>query len=771
MRRVEPEEASAAGPSTAAPEAGYEHVTDLSHGVGHGPGVISLSDNLEVVCGPLLNYKSMDNMGSGESPIWHGSVLIVTKAGQQQPFLKLRPLGPVARGPPGSNLDGDLGLPEESTVEGVKIYADPNKAFWRFELSVPLEHYEAQWEYKIPRFHYYDDKKKAASAWNFIVPSSRDSMRMMFHSCNGFSIGTDLNVWQGPLLWKDVLRRHERRPFHVMIGGGDQIYNDQIRIDGPLKDWTAISNPHKRRTHPFPNKMRQECDDYYFDSYMKWYATEPFAAAAAQIPQINIWDDHDIIDGFGSYTDHFMKCSVFRGIGGVAFKYYLMFQHHRAPPMSTYTTDCPETMKAVHGTSGQDPRQLEHTYVLQEPSEEPSYIMGGEPGPYVEERSRSMYMRMGRRIAFAGVDARVERTRHQVNYPATYEAIFNRLEKELTAANGEIKHLVLLLGVPIAYPRLAWLENILTSPLMGPIKLLNKRFGLGGEFFNNFDGSADLVDDLDDHYTARHHKKERKELMQNLQNLAKKYSLRVTILGGDVHLAALGRFYSKPKLNIPVENDPRYITNVISSAITNKPPPVPVANLLARRNKIHHLDRDTDETLMKLFDRQPGGHEKGASYNHVTMPSRNYACITETESSSTSGNGAIPAGDDDPSAFQLPKDGHEPLHRGEVDAGTTCAAADGISGVSGAAGGLDVAIRVEIDPTDSEAKTEGYGFSSMQPTPFSVFCKRRLTVVFCLVPPLTVPPGEDADQSSRHRWRFTHHGSSRLSTATSTTTA
>ena len=30
----------------------------------------------------------------------------------------------------------------------------------------------------------------------------------------------------------------------------------------------------------------------------------------------------DIIDGFGSYTDRFMKCAVFRGIGGIAYKYY-----------------------------------------------------------------------------------------------------------------------------------------------------------------------------------------------------------------------------------------------------------------------------------------------------------------------------------------------------------------------------------------------------------------------------------------------------------------
>lgn len=45
-----------------------------------------------------------------------------------------------------------------------------------------------------------------------------------------------------------------------------------------------------------------------------------------------------IIDGFGSYVDDFMKCDVFRGIGGTAHKYYMLFQHHLPPPPSTYTT-------------------------------------------------------------------------------------------------------------------------------------------------------------------------------------------------------------------------------------------------------------------------------------------------------------------------------------------------------------------------------------------------------------------------------------------------
>lgn len=384
--------------------------------------------------------------------------------------------------------------------------------------------------------------------------------------------------------------------------------------------------------------------------------------------------------------------------------------------------------------------------------QDPSFILGKTPGPYVEEVSRSLYCRLGANIAFVGLDARTERTRHQVNYEETYEVVFNRLKSELGAKHGKIKHLIVLLGVPIAYPRLVWLENIFSSPLMGPIRLLNKRFGVGGGFFNNFDGGVDLLDDLDDHYTARTHKPERKELILRLQKLALEHSVRVTILGGDVHLAATGRFYSKPKLNIAPENDHRYMANVISSAITNKPPPSAVANLLSRRNRIHHLDHETDETLMPLFDRDPNPRvSKTNTSNSVTMPSRNYAIISEnpiphppasisangvstssniandgithhelenqrpsSKASSFAGGGARPK--------TKPKDGHAPVTVGEEGAGSTHAVATGMD--QGAlAGGLDVSIRVEIDQHDREGLTVGYGFSSKSPAP--LLCLRR----------------------------------------------
>jgi hypothetical protein len=59
--------------------------------------------------------------------------------------------------------------------------------------------------------------------------------------------------------------------------------------------------------------------------------------------------------------------------------------------------------------------------------------------------------------------------------------------------------MTLITGIPIAYPRLVWLETILTSRIMTPIKLL-ARMGIFGGLVNNFDRGIEILDDLDDHW-------------------------------------------------------------------------------------------------------------------------------------------------------------------------------------------------------------------------------------------------------------------------------
>lgn len=45
------------------------------------------------------------------------------------------------------------------------------------------------------------------------------------------------------------------------LGGGDQIYNDGIRVGGPLREWTDIPIPKKRRNYPFNEDLRKKCDE------------------------------------------------------------------------------------------------------------------------------------------------------------------------------------------------------------------------------------------------------------------------------------------------------------------------------------------------------------------------------------------------------------------------------------------------------------------------------------------------------------------------------
>jgi hypothetical protein len=143
------------------------------------------------------------------------------------------------------------------------------------------------------------------------------------------------------------------------------------------------------------------------------------------------------------------------------------------------------------------------------------------------------------------------------------------------------------------------------------------------------------------------------------------------------------------------------------------------------------LNADTDETLLKIFDRDPGDDTKTASSNHVTMPSRNWAMITESSSalvphSDTATNGTL-LSPNDPSIAQqhqnethsgsdspidesecTGKDGHSPLHAGEENAGSTNRAVTD-HGKKGD-GSLDVSIRVEKDQHDSSGATRAYGF-------------------------------------------------------------
>ena len=170
------------------------------------------------------------------------------------------------------------------TVRGVRLHAERGVTFWRFNLEVELAAQQTRIAYSINH----------APSIGFWVPAKGQSMNIMFHSCNGFSMSVNPANFSGPdPLWRDVLNSHQTRPFHVMIGGGDQIYNDAVMTQTQLfQDWLEMKSAHHKHEAPFSPEMQEELESFYLDRYSMWFSQGLFGMANSQIPMVNLWDDH-----------------------------------------------------------------------------------------------------------------------------------------------------------------------------------------------------------------------------------------------------------------------------------------------------------------------------------------------------------------------------------------------------------------------------------------------------------------------------------------------
>lgn len=176
-----------------------------------GPDTSGREGVLEVKCGPLLNYRRM------EHNTWFGSVLVVTRGGglyERPPPVLILKAG-IAVSVQSNGVNGlSNGADEDLKITGTKLYSDPNNTFWRFDLEVPMQRNEIRCDYSIPGLAFPEGKK--TDKQSFYIPAITESMRIMFHSCNGFSVGTDEEAYSGACLWNDVQRTHKTLPFHVM---------------------------------------------------------------------------------------------------------------------------------------------------------------------------------------------------------------------------------------------------------------------------------------------------------------------------------------------------------------------------------------------------------------------------------------------------------------------------------------------------------------------------------------------------------------------------
>lgn len=145
------------------------------------------------------------------------------------------------------------------------------------------------------------------------------------------------------------------------------------------------------------------------------------------------------------------QSNVFQGIGKIAFEFYLIFQHH--------TTQ---------------------QWLYQHPDPNDLITATGQGWSFIKY--------FGPSTVILGLDTRTERDKHRIMSQQSYDVMFNRLRQVPPSAI----HCVIMLAVPIVYPRLEAVEKALTGVAVAK-KGVNGAFNLLGKAVTTITPAGDAT--------------------------------------------------------------------------------------------------------------------------------------------------------------------------------------------------------------------------------------------------------------------------------------
>ena len=137
------------------------------------------------------------------------------------------------------------------------------------------------------------------------LPGAAEGTMFGFWSCHDpISAGGDAGAW--PLLLEQL--QDARAQF--VIGGGDQVYIDTNKKNDFLDIWTWLKDNKQALLDTYRTgngKYDQAAIELYLLNIYRWYYRVYWSVPALRsvferYPQFMIWDDHEIMDGWGSLT-------------------------------------------------------------------------------------------------------------------------------------------------------------------------------------------------------------------------------------------------------------------------------------------------------------------------------------------------------------------------------------------------------------------------------------------------------------------------------------
>jgi hypothetical protein len=177
-------------------------------------------------------------------------------------------------------------------------------------------------------------------------------------------------------------------------------------------------------------------------------------------------------------------------------------------------------------------------------------------------------------VGIAVLDMRSERTQQRVMSLEAWNALYEWMQEKLEGC----KHLLIVSSIPVVYVN---------------ANLIETAFGM-------VPSRQDLEDDFKDQWLSRTHLEERLRLVHRLLAFAREKSCRVSIVSGDVHVAALG--YVQSARNGFAHEEENVINQLISSGIVHPPPPGLVVYAMEKLmgEVVEEVDRGITARMMKF---------------------------------------------------------------------------------------------------------------------------------------------------------------------------
>lgn len=435
--------------------------------------------------------------------------------------LKLRFLDPDARDLPGATS-------KDATVAAdfSKLNSPAAGVLWKWTVALPRAAEPRRVAYRFepmdgaPALDGVDDVK------DVLVPAKGALPRAAFFSCNGAS---DAKTWGAVMrmkrpygCWEDLKAQHEASNggFHLLMGGGDQVYADSLWDSVPaLVEFRKLALEHKL-LRQLPQGFHEDILARYVELYCeRWSGTAGIAPMLARVPGVYTWDDHDIFDGWGSH-EQLQGCAWYESVysaAALAFEAFQLGGLQTADKTPRVRTPC-----ATHYL-----QTLRFT------------------GAECDLDLVVLDLRSGRTSREAPGGKMV----HQVMSQAQWDALdawrkehASRLEK-----GTKFRHVIVMSSIPLVHMR------------YGPV-------------MESMGGAIELRDDLLDQWESVVHRGERTRLLVDLFTLAQESCCAVTLVSGDVHVGARGLIRSRNPEHIPKGLSEAAIEQVTSSGIVHPPP-------------------------------------------------------------------------------------------------------------------------------------------------------------------------------------------------------